>query len=409
MLAGRIHSEGLLTLSALTLNQMKKALVFTIIILLLSIPISGCLNSSIIGFIESDLVVPEIRYVQNEPPALPTPLSGSTPTYSYILDWAISEVFVDYGGVMDLWINNTGPRDIFVYGYGLKWINTTSVYSRDSEAYVHPDERVALGLLAFQGPLLAEPTLYSINLKIAVRTTSGTSWHDYGAVTAADRIVDVSELVRWHNHTIEKNLKEYYNKVNSRINLTAVNGIVGMIRSEFPGTYNILQIAQAFEWVYSNIEYETDAGIDYWQSTDETLARRTGDCEDQAILLASIINALGGNARVNIINEHAFPTVFVLKNGIESSNISHELGSIRSSLSSYYGTALNVCFLNDSMGYWLVVDTTGSPYAGGLPTLSSPSDQTSNPGISFDWSFIDTDWLITVDVTGEVSTGGEIF
>jgi hypothetical protein len=227
-------------------------------------------------------------------------------------------------------------------------------------------------------------------------------------------MIDVSEQVPWRNHTIEKNLKEYYNKVNSRINLTAVSGIVGMVRSEFPGTYNILQIAQAFEWVYSNIEYKTDAGVDYWQSTDETLARRTGDCEDQAILLASIISALGGNARVNIISEHAFPTVFVLKSGIESSIISYELGSISTSLSSYYRTALNVCFLNDSMGYWLVADTTGSPFAGGLPTLSAPSNQTSYPGILSDWilsdwSFIDTDWLITVDVTGEVSTGGEIF
>ena len=384
---------------------MKRVLVITVMILLLSIPISGCLSSSIVGFTESDLVVPEVRYVQNEPPSLPTPLSSSTPTYSYILDWSISEVFASYGGVMNLWINNTGPRDIFVYGYGLKWINTTSIYSRDSEAYVHPDERVVLGLLAFQGPLHAGPTFYSIYLKIAVRTTSGTSWHDYGTVTAADRMIDVSELVPWRDHTTEKNLKEYYNKVNSRINLTAVNGIADMIRSAFPGTYNILQIAQAFEWVYSNIEYKTDAGVDYWQSTDETLARRTGDCEDQAILLASIIMALGGNARVNIISEHAFPTAFVLKSGIES----YELGSIRSSLSSYYGTALNVCFLNDSMGYWLVVDTTGSPYAGGLPTLSSPSNQTSYAGISFDWSFIDTNWLITVDVTGEVSTDGEIF
>jgi hypothetical protein len=379
---------------------MKRVLVITVMILLLSIPISGCLSSSIVGFTESDLVVPEVRYVQNEPPTLPTPLSSSTPTYSYIMDWTVSEVFASYGGVMTLWINNTGSRDIFVYGYGLKWINTTSVYSRDSEAYVHPDERVVLGLLAFQGPLHAGPTFYSIYLKIAVRTTSGTSWHDYGTVTAADRMMDVSELVSWRDHTTEKNLKEYYNKVNSRINLTAVNGIVDMIRSAFPGAYNILQIAQAFEWVYSNIEYKTDAGVDYWQSTDETLARMTGDCEDQAILLASIIMALGGNARINIISEHAFPTVFVLKSGIES---------IRSSLSSYYGTALNVCFLNDSMGYWLVVDTTGSPYAGGLPTLSSPSNQTSYAGISFDWSFIDTDWLITVDVTGEISTGGEIF
>jgi len=144
--------------------------------------------------------------------------------------------------------------------------------------------------------------------------------------------------------------------------------------------------------------YATGDGGDYWQSTEETLTRKAGDCEDQAILMASIIGALGGNARVNIINEHAFPTVLVAMD-------EYELGSVRLSFISYYGTQVRVCFLEGSFGYWLVVDTAGFPYAGGLPATASPSDTYDLT----DWTFDNSDWLVTIDATGEVANEGGIF
>lgn len=51
------------------------------------------------------------------------------------------------------------------------------------------------------------------------------------------------------------------------------------------------------DWVSTNIEYKTDEeqwGVDeYWQTPQETLSLRTGDCEDFAILLCTLLRAYG--------------------------------------------------------------------------------------------------------------------
>jgi hypothetical protein len=77
--------------------------------------------------------------------------------------------------------------------------------------------------------------------------------------------------------------------------------------------------------------------------------------------MASLIDQMGGDARVNIINEHAFATVYIGDNGTNLTNV-------QLAISSHYGTDVPVYFLKGPTGYWLVVDTTGFPYAGGLPT-----------------------------------------
>lgn len=55
-----------------------------------------------------------------------------------------------------------------------------------------------------------------------------------------------------------------------------------------------------YSWVGENIRYEFDSDIygteDYWQFPYETLALKTGDCEDQAFLLSSLIRATGVEA-----------------------------------------------------------------------------------------------------------------
>jgi len=51
------------------------------------------------------------------------------------------------------------------------------------------------------------------------------------------------------------------------------------------------------DWVGSNIQYKFDnvshGQGEYWQFSKETLALRTGDCEDSAILLCSLLRAAG--------------------------------------------------------------------------------------------------------------------
>jgi hypothetical protein len=49
-------------------------------------------------------------------------------------------------------------------------------------------------------------------------------------------------------------------------------------------------------WVADNIDYKSDQerwGGDYWQTPEETLFYRTGDCEDFSILLCSLLRAYG--------------------------------------------------------------------------------------------------------------------
>ena len=53
------------------------------------------------------------------------------------------------------------------------------------------------------------------------------------------------------------------------------------------------------DWVADNIDYMSDKerwGEDYWQTPEETLSYRTGDCEDFSILLCSLLRAYGINA-----------------------------------------------------------------------------------------------------------------
>ena len=60
-----------------------------------------------------------------------------------------------------------------------------------------------------------------------------------------------------------------------------------------------------FEWVRDNIEYVPEA-VEHFQRPDETLDRKAGDCEDNAILLASLLSAKGYRNRFKVI---AWPLV----------------------------------------------------------------------------------------------------
>jgi len=63
------------------------------------------------------------------------------------------------------------------------------------------------------------------------------------------------------------------------------------------------------DWVAANVEYKTDEeqwGVDdYWQTPEETLSLHTGDCEDFAILLCTLLRAYG------IDEEHIYVAIGV--------------------------------------------------------------------------------------------------
>jgi hypothetical protein len=79
----------------------------------------------------------------------------------------------------------------------------------------------------------------------------------------------------------------------------AVKEALQDILGEPPYTLSQLGFDDIRDWVADNIAYKSDGerwGRDYWQTSEETLSYRTGDCEDFSILLCSLLRAYGIDA-----------------------------------------------------------------------------------------------------------------
>lgn len=361
--------------------------------MLVTITLSGCLgNGESEGWTQDDLVVPNYQVEHHPDPLLPTPLSDLTYPYSYSLVWTMTEVYESYGGMLNISMENTGSSIIFVYRFGVKWVNNTIFSERPTEVYVEPGEKEDLGLLFFRAPS-DDSGAYEIHIWLCASNAGVNKWHDYGEVVGATRTSPIKpRLVEETNYSVSKNPSDYFDKVNEKVDYDAVEFVASQIRAGCSLNQSINQIVGAFNWVRDNIEYIADEGGDYWQSAEETLLKGMGDCEDQAILLSSIFGALGLNGRVNIIERHAFASVFVSETLFRTSSINEVIESL-------YWTELPICYLQDEMGYWLVTDTTGFFYTGGMPAESMPVE-----GSNIDaWTFESTDYLTVVDATGQTS------
>lgn len=344
-------------------------------------------NSAAVGFDSTKLNKPVIGNAQAINNSLPMPLTSSVPAHDDInLYWNITEdIYAGYGGALDLSVKNNNAGKLYVYAFGLEWSSGGSFF-RNCSVTVSHNQRADLGLLIFGAPA-AGSREYTLVIKAAVSNAMG--WHDVGELASTANAAQVAGLGYPVDYVTDLNVPNYYNRINERISYSDASGAASLIKAKHPGSYSVLQIAEAFTWVEQNVDYLADPSGDYWQSAQETLDRGTGDCEDHAILMASIIGALGGSARVNLIEEHAFPTVFV-------ASTYTDLMKVKQALASYYGVDaadFKMAYLVDESGYWLVIDTTGFPYAGGIPAKSEPTSAAGN------WTVLSS-YLDPIDATG---------
>jgi len=90
------------------------------------------------------------------------------------------------------------------------------------------------------------------------------------------------------------------------------------IASKHPGSYNIEQLLDVFDYM-RNLNYIDDPYPDHISLPKDTLAAGGGDCDDFAVTTASLVEAIGGRARVVTVmnNEtgHAFCEVYMGEEG----------------------------------------------------------------------------------------------
>jgi transglutaminase-like putative cysteine protease len=142
--------------------------------------------------------------------------------------------------------------------------------------------------------------------------------------------------------------------------------------------------AAIFEYVRANISYVPDpVSGDYVARPKETLECRGGDCEDQAILLASLYDAVGFPVRLVLCkvgsNQHVLCEVNVGAQG----DIVSELGIFYQPQNQghYY------CWEVDAAGNrWLLADISTSNYLGGREGLDAAGYTCPSSSTPWQWS-----------------------
>jgi hypothetical protein len=148
------------------------------------------------------------------------------------------------------------------------------------------------------------------------------------------------------------------------------------ISDKYPGDYSMNQICAAFDYINSGWSYQNDpGGLEYFEKGSDAITTLTGDCDDYAIAMSSLIQALGGDARIIRVSGHAYPELY-LGQGLTQS----DMDEILKSINDYYKAAnpyrrtikrLNYHHDNDD-SVWLNLDYQDS-YPGGSFVEYSPA------------------------------------
>jgi hypothetical protein len=163
--------------------------------------------------------------------------------------------------------------------------------------------------------------------------------------------------------TSYENKEPYYSTYCDRINpydLSVREAASEAIRKH-PGAYSVNQLFDIYDWVKANIEYQNVplGGIPYPAS--ETLATKSGDCKNQAVLIVSMIRAIGGTAKVvvDVAPEckHAYAIVYFGSSETDLSNFAR-------AVTNHYGSNAKVNYLTYDNGIWVIFDPAGGHYPG---------------------------------------------
>jgi hypothetical protein len=177
-----------------------------------------------------------------------------------------------------------------------------------------------------------------------------------------------------------------------KIDPTAVRTTAVDIASDHPpggGTFSYSQVAAIHQYVNENITYVPDPSTkNYVAPPEETLEAGAGDCDCQAVLIASMLEAIGATTRLVLCesvtgNRHLLAEVQLASN-------EGEISGVTDALSGYYDSRGGYNFFyyesdNDNR-YWYPADTAMGRYIGDVHQLSD-NGYIRGPDADGSWSW----------------------
>jgi hypothetical protein len=134
-----------------------------------------------------------------------------------------------------------------------------------------------------------------------------------------------------------------------------------------PGKLSMSDYVRLFEWFNSKIAYHSDPeGTDEYSTPAQTLETQQGDCEDMALLAASMIRARGGTVRFMAVFEcrHAFAMVPAGTEDDLKPAVQQILDTYRAEYQKEINASSIQFYRDDSGQYWLVFDPAGGSFLG---------------------------------------------
>ncbi|MCX8174513.1 MAG: hypothetical protein N3F63_07935 [Thermoplasmata archaeon] len=345
------------------------------------------------AFGEEDLRIPEYVEYNYTPEPPPQPAQDIFPVVNCKLQpLIIGEIYAEFGGTARVYLMNNNRTDfqrpssnMYIINISIVWHNSIKT-TKAVGKYADVGEKVDLGIWNFETPKEAGRYLYNFEITVFAMDFSTGLWAGPRNISFKESELEVVALGVPYQNRVIVNEKVIYQEINFLARPTAlVEAKLGEIKMNTTQRYTTHLLLGIFQFA-CEIEYAQEAnGTDYWQTPDETITKNAGDCEDFAILISSLVAAAGGTARFCYTNNHAFAVVYVGKNYSE----------IQRAVESYYFHKMNMVFVKDDLGYWVVADPAGEPYLGGLPVSGIP---TSRNNLTWDWHLNST-FIGFIDVT----------
>jgi len=154
--------------------------------------------------------------------------------------------------------------------------------------------------------------------------------------------------------TYAKKVASAIEPLNPSVRTYALNAI----SHENQGNFSINQVCDVFDTLINNWSYVEDPkGYEYFAKASESVEVMKGDCDDFAILMASCIDAIGGDARVNIAfnssGGHAYAEVYIANNKAAANTLLDYIRERYNCDDVYYSIKEDK---NGNVTYWLNLD-----------------------------------------------------